>query len=263
MIRFIPWGERNFVILTGRFCEPNFYRETFRSGFSRSTEIVCYTVSVHCVKSVRIRSYSGLFFLAFGLNTDQNNSEYGHFLRSDFKIKPKGSAFAVNIRLGENLLKTSWRHLGDVFSVTFFCLPRRLEDIIARRPANTSWIRLEYVLKTSWKTSWKRLENVLKTSWRRFRKTYCKYVLKTSSRRLGRRKVLRWRRLQDVLKTSWKTRNVCWVTIQPVAKSSISDKVARKETVKIFYRKHIVWCKSTISESFLRIIARAMVATAV
>ena len=32
----------------------------------------------HCVKSVRIRSFSGLFFLAFGLNTDQKNSEYGH-----------------------------------------------------------------------------------------------------------------------------------------------------------------------------------------
>ena len=49
-----------------------------------------------CVKSVRIRSYSGLHFPAFGLNTercgvssvqmrenaDQNNSDYGHFLRS-------------------------------------------------------------------------------------------------------------------------------------------------------------------------------------
>ena len=43
----------------------------------------------HCVKSVHIRSYSGPHFPAFGLNTvrmqekaDQNNSEYGHFLRS-------------------------------------------------------------------------------------------------------------------------------------------------------------------------------------
>ena len=53
----------------------------------------------HCVKSVLIRSYYGPHFPAFGLNTeirsmspysvqmrenvDQNNSEYGHFLRSD------------------------------------------------------------------------------------------------------------------------------------------------------------------------------------
>ena len=48
---------------------------------------------LHSVKSVRIRSYSGPYFPAFGRNTeryfvrmrentDQNNSEYGHFLRS-------------------------------------------------------------------------------------------------------------------------------------------------------------------------------------
>ena len=34
------------------------------------------------MKSVRIWSYSGPHFPAFGLNTDQNNYEYGHFLRS-------------------------------------------------------------------------------------------------------------------------------------------------------------------------------------
>ena len=38
---------------------------------------------MHCVKSVRIRSYSGSNFPALGLNTGQNNSEYGHVLRSD------------------------------------------------------------------------------------------------------------------------------------------------------------------------------------
>ena len=45
---------------------------------------------IHCVKSVRIRSYSGQHFLAFSQysvrmqeNANQNNSEYGHFLRSD------------------------------------------------------------------------------------------------------------------------------------------------------------------------------------
>ena len=56
----------------------------------------------HCVKSVRIRSYYGLHFPAFGLNTeilhtsphsarmrentDQNNSEYGHFSRSKYVV---------------------------------------------------------------------------------------------------------------------------------------------------------------------------------
>ena len=33
----------------------------------------------HCMKSVHIRSFSGLYFLKFGLNMDQKNSEYGHF----------------------------------------------------------------------------------------------------------------------------------------------------------------------------------------
>ena len=34
----------------------------------------------HCLKSNRIRSYFGLYFPAFWLNMDQNNSEYGNFL---------------------------------------------------------------------------------------------------------------------------------------------------------------------------------------
>ena len=49
----------------------------------------------HYLKSVRIRSYSGPHFPAFGLNTerygeneDQNNSEYGHFLCSDIQNFP-------------------------------------------------------------------------------------------------------------------------------------------------------------------------------
>ena len=37
----------------------------------------------HFVESVRISSYSGPYFLAFGLNTDQHNYEYGHFLRGN------------------------------------------------------------------------------------------------------------------------------------------------------------------------------------
>ena len=42
----------------------------------------------HCVKSVHVQSYSGPYFPAFGLNTDQNNSEYGHFSRRE-KSKQK------------------------------------------------------------------------------------------------------------------------------------------------------------------------------
>ena len=68
------------------------------------------------------------------------------------------------------LVKTYWRRLEDVFSVIFFYLPRRLED-------------------------------VLKTYWRHFRKTYCKYVLKTCLQ-----EVLEDEKCYaiDVLKTSWR-----------------------------------------------------------
>ena len=60
----------------------------------------------------------------------------------------------------------SSRRLEDVFSVTIFRLPRRLED----------------VFKTSSRCLARGLENVFKTSSRRVRKT--------SSRRLGTRKIV-------------------------------------------------------------------------
>ena len=39
----------------------------------------------HCMKSVLIRSYSGPYSARMRQNMDQNNSEYGHFLRSATK----------------------------------------------------------------------------------------------------------------------------------------------------------------------------------
>ena len=44
-------------------------------------------VNYHCVKSIRVRSYSGTYFAAFRLNSDENNSEYGYFLRGVFLRK--------------------------------------------------------------------------------------------------------------------------------------------------------------------------------
>ena len=38
---------------------------------------------INCVKSVHNRRFSGPYFPAFGLNTNQKISEYGHFSRSD------------------------------------------------------------------------------------------------------------------------------------------------------------------------------------
>ena len=72
----------------------------------------------------------------------------------------------------QNVLKTSWRCLEDVFA-------RRLEDVL-----KTSWRRLEDVLKTYGQDKYIGLDqDVLKTSWRRLLKTKTKDVFKTSSSR--------------------------------------------------------------------------------
>ena len=51
------------------------------------TEIANFRI-IHCIKSVCIRSYSVPYSVRMRENTDQTNSEYGHFSRSDsFKAK--------------------------------------------------------------------------------------------------------------------------------------------------------------------------------
>ena len=75
----------------------------------------------HRVKSVRILSYSGPYFSAFGLNTerssylvqmqektDQNNSEYGHFSRSIWfyvVFRSHTVEHSLNISYGEKTRK--------------------------------------------------------------------------------------------------------------------------------------------------------------
>ena len=51
-------------------------------------------LDIHCVKSVRIRSYSGPYSVRMLENTDQSNSEYEHFSRSDCS---KTTAFLRNL----------------------------------------------------------------------------------------------------------------------------------------------------------------------
>ena len=112
----------------------------------------------------------------------------------------------ANIRLCQDVLKTYWRHLPDVFSVTFFCLPKRREGVLKTSWRHNCKTSCKHVLKKSWrrlgrcfedvlKTSWKCLEDVLKTSWRRLEEVledeicYAEDVLKTSSRRLGKQEM--------------------------------------------------------------------------
>ena len=90
-------------------------------------------------------------------------------------LRQFNSSIPANIRLGEDVLKTSSRRLQCNIFLSSKTSWRRLEDIIAIRLANTPWRRLEDILG----------RRIVNTSWKR---------------RLERLKVLRWRRLQDVLK---------------------------------------------------------------
>ena len=62
------------------------------------------TFVLHCVKSFLIWSHFDPYFPAFGLNTDQNNFEYGRFLHSvstgtrvKFLLKKRVCLYFINI----------------------------------------------------------------------------------------------------------------------------------------------------------------------
>ena len=60
------------------FCDPLCYKKLY---------------SLHCVKSVRIRRYSGPYFSAFGLNTER----YGLSLRIQSKCRKMGTRITPNM----------------------------------------------------------------------------------------------------------------------------------------------------------------------
>ena len=52
----------------------------------QSNFILHSATKFHYVKSIRIRSFAGPYFPTFGLNTDQKNSQYGHFSLSVYCV---------------------------------------------------------------------------------------------------------------------------------------------------------------------------------
>ena len=87
-------------------CSFLFYTKTWQYLKGVLWAQFCSLFMLHCVKSVRIRSYCGPHFPAFGLKTEQNNSKYGHFSRNVSDItQPKNaqtttlSQFAYDIAL--------------------------------------------------------------------------------------------------------------------------------------------------------------------
>ena len=87
----------------------NFNFETHETKYVLMILVDTFDVTslLHRVKSVRVRSYSGPYFPAIGLNTDQNNTEYGHFLRS--------VGFVSNINLNWRLSKTWLGYYSQIY----------------------------------------------------------------------------------------------------------------------------------------------------
>ena len=69
------------------------------------------------MKSVCIPSYSGPYFPTFELNTDQNNSEDGHFLR----IVPVSRGLATKCKKTSGILNIRERIVTYIKKVPFFC----------------------------------------------------------------------------------------------------------------------------------------------
>ena len=88
--------------------------------FSKHLENIIKNETKHGVKSVRIRSYSGPYFTAFGLNMEgyiislRIQSEYGHFSRSE-KVHAISSVkrykgYEQNKLIKRSLIKTQYRY---------------------------------------------------------------------------------------------------------------------------------------------------------
>ena len=133
----------------------------------------------------------------------------------NFKIKnlcqKAFKTFQANIRLDEDVLKTSWRRLSSLSSedvliktnmsvLVFKASSRRLGQDQYIRLGHTSSRRLQDVFKTSSR----RLQDVLPRCLQDVFKTSSRRLAKTSSRHLQDVFKTFWRRLQDIFKTSCK-----------------------------------------------------------
>ena len=140
-----------------------------------------------------------IFFLSFGFGFTSIHDN----VRADLFV----FWFLSSSQQTFNLMKTSWRHLEDVFPL---CLQ------------NTPSRRLQDVFKTSckkvFKTSSRRHQDVLNIFWRRLVKASCKNVFKTSSRRHQDALKIFWRRL--VKTSSKRLQDILQIRLQDIFKAS-------------------------------------------
>ena len=110
--------------------------------------LLIYTVFqkfINCYLSLSIFLFTLLFtllFFLFSLKYVRKDLPSKHFLFS----------------------KTSSRCLEDVFRVALFRLPRRLQNVFAKRLAIMSWRRLQDVLEDKKMLHWRHLQDIFCTS---------------------------------------------------------------------------------------------------
>ena len=128
--------------------------------------------TIHCVKNVRIRSFSVPCFPAFGLNTlysvqmrensDQKIAEYGHFLRSElYRINYAKNQY-YRIHLFNFYYFQSWNHQqkrsyqsfqykNPTFNRYYIYVKFLIEDLLGLKPQHIS-LRFTHILR-SWNYS--------------------------------------------------------------------------------------------------------------
>ena len=80
----------------------------------------------HSVKSIRIRSFSGLYSVLVRENTDQKNSEYRHFLRSELNPFQASVLPLYPMKTQDNYSCHNWSKKGNI---SLKCVKKELRSI--------------------------------------------------------------------------------------------------------------------------------------
>ena len=100
--------------------------------FSQSSFFVATSShTLHCMKSVRIRSFAGLYSVQIWQNTDQKKSEYGHFSRiathhleranNKVSFSPSPQLFTLSIQQRRLISKSRYLSTGLIsFDIVYY-----------------------------------------------------------------------------------------------------------------------------------------------
>ena len=85
--------DKRHPLFISQLAWPSYYfshhleHTTQSTSYNFAKRVIVFVSDKHCVKSVRIQSFSGPYLVLMRENMDQKNAEYGHFSRSDDKAE--------------------------------------------------------------------------------------------------------------------------------------------------------------------------------